>query len=111
VTPSGATSDYVRAYRPQDINASQTNRMISHSFTMAPTFYPPFEILSVTAAGSTLRWNAVPNKEYAIQWSPDLQSWSTIDRVTFPAVTTNATYTDTTHTNAIKGFYRISYIP
>ena len=109
ITPNGATSDYVRAFRPQDINASQQNRAISHSFTMAPTFYPSFELLSVTPAGATLRWNAIPNKEYAIQWSPDLQTWSTIDKVSFPAVTTNATYTDTAHTNTVKGFYRISY--
>ena len=111
ITPGGATSEYVRAYLPADVSATQQNRAVSHSFTMSPRVFPPFEIVSVSAGVATLRWNAVPNKAYNIQWSADLQNWSTIDTVTFPAVNTNATYTDSVHAGQTKGFYRVSYTP
>ena len=111
VGSGGATSEYVRAYLPADVNASQQNGAVSHSFTLSPTVFPAYEIVSAVNGVVTLRWNALPNKAYDIQWSSDMQTWTTIDSVTFPAVNTNATYTDSSHAGQSRGFYRVSYTP
>ncbi len=113
VTPGQALAEYVRAYRPQDENATTHNRDVSHSFTMQPRVYALVEIAEKAAGSVSFRWNAVPNKAYAVQWSPDLVNWTTIDTVTFPSVQTNGGYTDTNaaRVGEAKGFYRVSYTP
>jgi len=113
VSPTQTKVEYVRAYRPSDINTTQHNRDISHSYTMAPRFFAPVEITAKSPTAVTFRWNAVPNKPYSVQWSPNLVNWTTFDTVTFPAVNTNASYTDTQalRVNQPKVFYRVSYTP
>jgi arylsulfatase A-like enzyme len=113
VTPGLATAEYVRAYRSADINTTQHNRDVSHSFTMPPRIYAPVEMAPKVAGSASFRWNAVPNKPYTVQWSPDLVSWTNIDTVTFPAVQSNGGYTDTnaTRVNGPKCFYRVVYTP
>jgi len=113
VTPTQALSEYVKAYSPTYISL---NRSVSHSFTLAPRIFPPVEITAKTATSATFRWNAVPNKLYSVQWSPDLVNWYHFDAVTPTAVNTNFTYTDTNTTQPLhftqpKGFYRVSYSP
>ena len=39
-----------------------------------------------------LRWNAIPNKPYQIQWSTDLITWTTIDTLTFTNTNTILRY-------------------
>jgi phosphodiesterase/alkaline phosphatase D-like protein len=113
VTPGQVVADYVRAYRPQDENASRHNLDVSNSFTLRPTVFPPIEMLSVSPGQVMLRWNAVPNKPYQIQWSTDLVNWQTITTtpLTFSNTATNATYTDTlpARVNGQRAFYRVSY--
>ena len=113
VSPVNAQVEYVRAYRPSDENATRHNRDVSHSYTMTPRIFAPVEITAKTNTAVSFRWNAVPNKPYAVQWSPNLVTWTTFDTVTFPAVNTNGGYTDTTlaRVNQPKGFYRVSYTP
>ena len=129
VSPSAAVADYVRSYRtlndavptdspsyPTAINdetASRHNRDISHSFTLTPTTYAPIEIANVGPGGVGLRWNAVPNKVYTIEWSTDLVNWTPIDTRTFTNTFTNATYTDTlpAHINGQRAFWRVRYDP
>jgi hypothetical protein len=113
ISPTQALAEYVRAYRPQDENATTHNRDVSHSFTMQPRIYAPVEMAPKVAGSASFRWNAVPNKPYAVQWSPDLVNWTTIDTVTFPATQSNGGYTDTNaaRVNVPKGFYRVSYTP
>lgn len=113
VTPNQALAEYVRAYRPEDENTTRHNQDVSHSFSMAPRIFAPVEITAKAPAAVSFRWNAVPNKPYAVQWSPDLINWTTFDTVTFPAVFTNGTYTDTNPARAgqPRGFYRVSFTP
>jgi hypothetical protein len=113
VSPGQALAEYVRAYRPSDENATRSNRDIAHSFTMAPRIFVPVEMLGKTAGTATFRWNSIPNKPYTVQWSPDLVNWTAIGAVTFPAVQTNAVYTDTNaaRVNQPRVFYRVSYTP
>lgn len=113
VAPGQALAEYVRSYRTSDENATIHNRDVSHSFTMAPRVFPPTEVSSKTSNAMTFRWNAVPNKTYSVQWSPDLVTWTTIDTVTPSATNSNGTYTDTntTRLNGAKGYYRVSYTP
>ncbi len=113
VNPSQALAEYVRAYRTSDENATTHNRDVSHSFALAPRIFPPVEVSAKTAGAMTFRWNAVPNKPYSVQWSPDMVTWTTIDTLTLPATNTNGTYTDTNaaRLTGSKGFYRVSYRP
>jgi len=113
ISPGQARSEYVRAYRPQDESAARQNREVSHRFTMAPRVFPPIEMYPPVAGQRAFRWNAVPGKPYAVQWTPDTSHWSTIDTVTFPAVSTNGSYTDTNpaRVNQPRSFYRVSYTP
>ena len=113
VGPGQALAEYVRAYRATDENTTRHNRDVSHSFTMSPRIFPPIELAPKVPGSATFRWNAMPNKPYTVQWSPDLVNWTTIDTVTFPAVNTNGSYTDSTasRVNQSKGFYRVSYTP
>jgi arylsulfatase A-like enzyme len=129
VSPGAAVADYVRSYRtlsdavptdsptyPTAVNdetASRHNRDISHSFTLTPTNYAPIEIANVGPGGVGLRWNAVPNKVYTIEWSVDLVNWTAIDTRTFTNTFTNATYTDTlpAHINGQRAFWRVRYTP
>jgi hypothetical protein len=113
VGPSQALAEYVRAYRATDENATRHNRDVSHSFTMAPRIYAPVEISEKTPGSVTFRWNAIPNRPYTVQWSPDLATWTSIDTVTFPAANTNGSYTDTqgARVGQPKGFYRVGYTP
>ena len=115
VTPGQVVADYVRAYRPQDENASRHNLDVSNSFTLRPTVFPPIEMVSVSPGQVVLRWNAVINKPYQIQWSTDLVTWQTITTtpLTFTNTNTNATYTDTlpARVNGQRAFYRVSYTP
>jgi hypothetical protein len=113
VGPHQAVSEYVRAYRPQDENATRHNQDIAHSFDMAPQVFAPVEMLGKVGNTATFRWNAVPNKPYTIQWSSNLLDWTNIDSVTFPAVNTNGIYTDTnaSRVNQPRVFYRVSYTP
>jgi arylsulfatase A-like enzyme len=115
VTPSQVVADYVRAYRPQDENTSRHNRDVSNSFTLRPTVFPPIEMLASAPGQVILRWNAVPNKSYQIQYSTDLVTWQNITTtpLTFTNTSTNATYTDTlpARVNGQRAFYRVSYIP
>lgn len=111
VTPNQATAEYVRAFRPADETSSRHNRDVAHAFTMTPTIFSPVEFMAKSAGAATFRWNAVANKAYAVQWSPDLVNWTTIDTVTPGAVTTKASYTDTDTFRTIqpKSFYRVSH--
>jgi hypothetical protein len=113
VGPNSAVAEYVRAYRPEDETVLRHNRDVSHSFTMAPRIFPPIEMMPLTAGQPSFRWNAVPQKPYTVQWSTNLSNWANIDNVSFNAVETNATYTDTntTRVNLPKSFYRVSYTP
>jgi len=113
VGPRQAVCEYVRAYRPQDENATRHNRDISHAFTMPPVLFPPIEMTSVAPGQRSFRWNALPGKPYAVQWSPNLTDWTTIDTVSFTAVNTNGTYTDNApaRVNQPRAFYRVSYTP
>jgi hypothetical protein len=71
------------------------------------------ELTSTTPGQVTLRFNAVPNKPYQIQWSTDLINWTTIDTQTYTNTNTNATYTDTlpARVNGQRAFYRVNYTP
>ena len=113
VGPNGATSEYVRAYRAADENATRHNQDISHSFTLSPRIFPPIEMTAAAAGQASFRWNAVANKTYSVQWSADLVNWTTIDTVIFSNTNTNATYTDTAgaRVNQARVFYRVSYTP
>ena len=113
VGPNQALAEYVRAYLPADENATTHNRDVSHSFLLAPRSFPPIEMAPQVPGERSFRWNAVANKPYSVQWSPDLVNWTTIDTVTFTQTNTNASYTDTnaTRVNQAKGFYRVSYTP
>ncbi|MDH4451910.1 MAG: sulfatase-like hydrolase/transferase [Verrucomicrobiota bacterium] len=126
VGPDQAVADYVRSYRtatdpmPPDATSvfndetpTRINRSISHSFVLAPKISPPIEVANVAPGQVGLRWNAVPNKPYQIQWSTDLVSWQTIETLTFTNTNTNATYTDTlpARVNGQRAFYRVSYTP
>ena len=125
VGPNACVADYVRSYRTSsditpvvgtpisDETASRHNRDISHSFTLTPKTYAPIEVANVAPGQVGLRWNAVPNKPYQIQWSTDLSTWTTIDTLTFTNTNTNATYTDTlpARIRGLRAFYRVSYTP
>ncbi len=126
VGPDQAVADYVRSYRtatdpmPPDATSvfndetpTRINRSISHSFVLAPKVSPPIEVANVAPGQVGLRWNAIPNKPYQIQWSTDLITWTTIDTLTFTNTNTNATYTDTlpARVNGLRAFYRVSYTP
>jgi len=113
VGPGQALAEYVRAYRAADETTTRHNRDISHAFTMSPRVFAAVEITSRTATSASFRWNAAPNKTYAVQWSPDLVNWTTIGTVTSAAVGTNASYTDTNalRTGQPRSFYRTSYNP
>ena len=115
VTPGQVVADYVRAYRPQDENASRHNRDVSNSFTLRPTVFPPIEMLAAAPGQVILRWNALPNKPCQIQYSTDLVTWQNITAtpLTFTNTSTNATYTDTlpARVNGQRAFYRVSYSP
>lgn len=115
VTPAQVVADYVRAYRPQDENASRHNLDVSNSFTLRPTVFPPIEMVAAGAGQVVLRWNAVPNKPYQIQYSTDLVTWQTITTtpLTFTNTNTNATYTDTlpARINGQRAFYRVMWTP
>jgi hypothetical protein len=89
VTPDQALAEYVRAYRAADETTTRHNREVSHSFTMAPRIFSTVEFTAKSAGTATFRWNAVANRTYAVQWSPDLVNWTTIDTVT-PGVMTTA---------------------
>jgi hypothetical protein len=126
VGPDQAVADYVRSYRtatdpmPPDATSvfndetpTRINRSISHSFVLAPKVSPPIEVANVAPGQVGLRWNAIPNKPYQIQWSTDLITWQTIETLTFTNTNTNATYTDTlpARVNGLRAFYRVSYTP
>lgn len=126
VGPDQAVADYVRSYRtatdpmPPDATSvfndetpTRINRSISHSFVLAPKVSPPIEVANVAPGQVGLRWNAIPNKPYQIQWSTDLVNWQTIETLTFTNTNTNATYTDTlpARVNGQRAFYRVSYTP
>lgn len=126
VGPEQAVADYVRSYRTSndpmppdaasvfnDETASRHNRDISHSFVLAPKNYATIEVANVGPGQVGLRWNAVPNKPYQVQWSTDLVHWTTIDTLTFTNTNTNATYTDSmpARVNGQRAFYRVSYTP
>jgi len=115
VTSGQVIADYVRAYRPQDETTSRHNRDVSNSFTLRPTVFPPIEMLAAAPGQVFLRWNAVPNKPYQIQYSTDLITWQNITTtpLTFTNTSTNATYTDTlpARVNGQRAFYRVSYTP
>ena len=126
VGPNNCVADYVRSYRTSadpmppdatsvfnDETASRHNRDISHSFVLAPRISPPIEVANVAPGQVGLRWDAVPNKPYQIQWSADLVNWQTIDTLIFTNTNTNATYTDSLpeRVNGQRAFYRVSHIP
>lgn len=113
VTPDQALAEYVRAYRAADETTTRHNREVSHSFTMAPRIFSPVEFTAKAAGTATFRWNAVANRTYAVQWSPDLVNWTIIDTVTPGAVNTNASYTDANggRTSQPKSFYRVCHTP
>ncbi|MEI8037835.1 MAG: sulfatase-like hydrolase/transferase [Verrucomicrobiota bacterium] len=113
VAPDHAQAEYVRAYRASDETATRHNREVSHSFTIEPRVFSPAEFTANSAGAASFRWNAVANRAYAVQWSPDLVNWTTIDTVTPGAVNTNATYNDTNYgrTSQPRSFYRVSHTP
>ncbi len=126
VGPDQAVADYVRSYRtatdpmPPDATSvfndetpTRINRSISHSFVLAPKVSPPIEVANVAPGQVGLRWNAIPNKPYQIQWSTDLITWTTIDTLTFTNTNTNATYTDNlpARVNGQRAFYRVMWTP
>jgi arylsulfatase A-like enzyme len=126
VGPNNCVADYVRSYRTSsdpmppdatsvfnDETAVRHNRDISHSFVLAPRISPPIEVANVAPGQVGLRWNAVPNKPYQIQWSTDLVNWQIIDTLIFTNTNTNATYTDglPERVNGQRAFYRVSYTP
>jgi arylsulfatase A-like enzyme len=126
VGPDQAVADYVRSYRtatdpmPPDATSvfndetpTRINRSISHSFVLAPKVSPPIEVANVAPGQVGLRWNAIPNKPYQIQWSTDLVNWQTIETLTFTNTNTNATYTDNlpARVNGQRAFYRVMWNP
>jgi arylsulfatase A-like enzyme/phosphodiesterase/alkaline phosphatase D-like protein len=126
VGPDQAVADYVRSYRtatdpmPPDATSvfndetpTRINRSISHSFVLAPKVSPPIEVANVAPGQVGLRWNAIPNKPYQIQWSTDLITWTTIETLTFTNTNTNATYTDNlpARVNGQRAFYRVVWNP
>ena len=115
MTSGQVIADYVRAYRPQDETTSRHNRDVSNSFTIRPNVFPPIEMLAAAEGQVILRWNAVPNKPYQIQYSTDLVTWQyiTTTPLTFTNTSTNATYIDTLpgRMNGQRAFYRVSYTP
>lgn len=126
VGPDQALADYVRSYRtsldpmPPDATSvfndetpTRINRSVSHSFVLSPKPNPPMEIANVAPGQVGLRWNAIPNKTYQIQWSTDLVNWTTIETVTFTNTNTNATYTDSlpARINGQRAFYRVMWNP
>jgi arylsulfatase A-like enzyme len=126
VGPDQAVADYVRSYRtasdpmPPDATSvfndetpTRINRSVSHSFVLAPKISPPIEVANLAPGQVGLRWNAIPNKPYQIQWSTDLVNWQTIETLTFTNTNTNATYTDSlpARVNGQRAFYRVSYTP
>ena len=126
VGPDQAVADYVRSYRtatdpmPPDATSvfndetpTRINRSISHSFVLVPKISPPIEVANVAPGQVGLRWNAIPNKPYQIQWSTDLITWTTIETLTFTNTNTNATYTDNlpARVNGQRAFYRVMWTP
>lgn len=126
VGPDQAVADYVRSYRtasdpmPPDATSvfndetpTRMNRSVSHSFVLAPKVFPPIEVANVAPGEVGLRWNAVPNKPYQVQWSTDLLNWTTIETLTFTNTNTNATYTDSlpARVNGQRAFYRVVWNP
>lgn len=61
--------------------------------------------LSSQAGRPTVTWNAGTNQRYTVHWTPNLQA-------PFQPIATNdapvCSWTDTTHTNAPSGFYKIN---
>jgi hypothetical protein len=96
-----------------DETPTRINRSISHSFVLAPKISPPIEVANVAPGQVGLRWNAIPNKPYQIQWSTDLITWTTIETLTFTNTNTNATYTDNlpARVNGQRAFYRVVWNP
>lgn len=110
VGPNQSLAEYVKVYGAP---STALNRSIAHSFGLAPTVFPPIQMLSFAPGAASFRFNAAANKPYAVQFSTDLVNWTTIDSVTFIQTNTNATYTDTNpqRTSGPRGFYRVSYTP
>jgi hypothetical protein len=86
---------------------------VSHSFVLVPPIQLAHLSPNVAPGQVGLRWNAIPNKPYQIQWSNDLITWTTIDTLTFTNTNTNATYTDNlpARVNGLRAFYRVVWNP
>ena len=60
--------------------------------------------ITTNVAGPTVQFPSVIGRQYRVQHSPDLQTWTT---VTLTATSTTTTWTDTTPTENGRRFYRV----
>ncbi len=69
-------------------------------------------VASFTRYGSNnliqLSFKATPGTTYALQWSPDLSTWSTVGSVTSNGTSATFTETDATRLSGTRGFYRVT---
>ena len=81
VSPTNVAIDYVRSYRPSDLVAGITNRMVTYSYSIpAPSATYTNIALAGSISGSNLvlQWHSQPGFSYTVQWSDDLVTWNDI---------------------------------
>ena len=101
-------------YSPADL-AELTKALQAVEMDQPPLPAPPFVITSIATASAgqagataTLRWNSHAGKNYVVQYSPDLSTW-TDAAPTVTAHGESTTYTDTAAApNTTRLFYRIA---
>jgi subtilisin-like proprotein convertase family protein len=85
----GVWADEEAAFGTSDTNASEK---------------PFTRLTSVTITGTTLEFPSVIGKQYRVQYSADLQTWTS---VSITATSTLTTWTDTGSSAAVRRFYRV----
>ncbi len=73
---------------------------------------PHIASLNRSGAGVELRWDALPNRTYRVQYKDDLAApWTDLAGTVFGSLTGTASKTDATIGNASRRFYRVDLSP
>jgi hypothetical protein len=111
VSPTNATVDYVRSYRPSD--AGKTNRTVTYSYSLPPSTMtnPPAVLAAFAVSNNTPGFSisGAIGQNHAVQASTNLANWSDLFITNLSA--TPVYWSDPQATNFPQRFYRVRIAP
>jgi len=107
VSPTNASVDYVRSYRPADESAGKTNRVVTYTYSIPAPTNPPPVLAGTVLNNSRVQFSiaGTPGQTCTVQASTNLINWTNVFSTNLSV--SPFLWNDAETTNFQRRFYRV----